>query len=122
MTGNVFQGPALIRLVDVRQIPISDSWDVRFEKMTFANNRCDHTAEPSPRLITADLFGSHMIVTANQIKTPRTFNNPPLRGNSFGFGLRPQVVVMGNYTTGNYTGVSTTVPAPIPPNNFNVIA
>ena len=112
ISGNVFQGPSRDRLVDVRRVVLTDKFDLRFEKLTFSVNRCDHFGRPGPQNITADLYGSHMIVTSNQVKTPA-------KGHSFGFGNRPRVAATSNYTTGNYVNVATTVPAALL--NFNVI-
>jgi hypothetical protein len=61
--------------------------------------------------VTADLFGSHMIVTSNHVKSPQG-------SLSIGLGARPQVALIANCTTGGYFQLNTTVPAPF--NSFNV--
>jgi hypothetical protein len=110
VSGNEFQGPSASRLVDLRRLSITPIVDLRFEKMTFSVNRCDHFGRPGPANITADLYGSHMIVTSNQVKTP-------VKGHSFGFGGRLKVAATSNYTTGDWVNVGSTIPAVFP--NFN---
>ncbi len=111
VTDNYFQGLGLTRLVQIPRLLINASSDLRFEKLVFGNNRCDHTGRGGDDSITADLFASHVIVTSNHVKSPPgSF--------SIGLGERPQVALLANCTTGNYFGVNTTVPAPL--NNFNV--
>jgi hypothetical protein len=110
VSGNEIQGPSASRLVDLRRIVITPNVDLRFEKMTFSVNRCDHFGREGPANITADLYGSHMIVSSNQVKTPA-------KGHSFGFGGRLKVAATSNYTTGDWVNVGSTIPAIFP--NFN---
>jgi hypothetical protein len=110
VSGNEFEGPSASRLVDLRRIILTPNIDLRFEKMTFSVNRCDHFGRPGPANITADLYGSHMIVSSNQVKTPD-------KGHSFGFGGRKKVAATSNYTTGDWVNVGSTIPAVFP--NFN---
>src|SRR5262249_55101831 len=87
-------------------IPVSQALDIRFDKVTFANNRCDHLTPAGDAASTVALFGSHMIVMGNHVKAPlRTVFSMDL-------GNRPRVALLGNYTTGDYVNVTTTVPTP----------
>jgi hypothetical protein len=112
ITGNVFQGPGRTHLVELLRVPIAPPFDLRFEKVTFANNRCDHSTMRGEGASTVALFGNHMIVTGNHVKAslPSIF--------AMHLGNRPRVALLANYTTGGYTAVNTTVPAPLA--NFNV--
>jgi len=116
ITDNIFQGPSLSRLIDIRRFPVFTqgglSVDLRFEKLTFSGNHCDHDGPSANTVITADIFGTRMVVTGNQVNTP-------FSGHSFGFGGRQLVATMSNHSTGDYVNVGSTVPAPLA--NFNVI-
>src|SRR5262249_17680780 len=111
VTDNYFQGLSVSRLVQIPVVSLTDTTSLRFEKLTFANNRCDHTGPGGDASVTADLFANHMIVTSNHVKSP-------LGSHSIGLGNRPQVALITNYTTGDYFQASSTVPAPIA--NFNI--
>ena len=116
VTDNVFQGPSLTRLVDVRAIPIfandNFSIDLRFRKLTFSGNHCDHVGDANDAIRTVDVFATRMVVTGNQVNTPPA-------GFSFGFGGRDFVAAMSNHSTRSYINVGSTVPAPLL--NFNVV-
>jgi hypothetical protein len=113
INGNVFQGPGRTNLVELQRIVINDNIDLRFEKVTFGTNRCEHVTAAAAGQVSATvlLFGTHMIVTGNHVKAPAGVN-------SFNLGNRPRVAVLGNITTGAFIGVNTTVPTPH--TNFNV--
>jgi hypothetical protein len=115
--GNVFHGPGLTHLVQIPRVPLESipnlQYDLRFEKLVFANNRCDHTqAQPNDNGGTALLYATHPAVQGNQVKGPAGVT-------SFHLGGRPRVALMGNVSTGGYTGVNNPVPAPFA--SFNVI-
>jgi hypothetical protein len=115
--GNVFHGPGLTHLVQIPRVPLESiptiQNDLRFEKLVFANNRCDHTqAQPNDNGGTALLYATHPAVQGNQVKGPAGVN-------AFHLGGRPRVALMGNVSTGGYAGVNNPVPAPFA--SFNVI-
>jgi hypothetical protein len=109
--GNVFQGPGRTHLVELVRVVLTDNIDLRFEKVTFATNRCEHATAAGDAAATVRLFGSHMIVTGNHVKAPAGVN-------AFHLGSRPRVALLGNVTTGGYAALSTTVPTPH--TDFNV--
>jgi hypothetical protein len=111
INGNVFHGPGRTHLVELQRIVLTDNIDLRFEKVTFGTNRCEHATGAGEAAATVRLFGTHMIVTGNHVKAPPGVN-------AFNLGNRPRVALLGNVTTGPYAGVSTTVPTPH--TNFNV--
>jgi hypothetical protein len=110
IAGNTFQGPGRTNLVELQRVVVSEQLDYRFEKVTFANNRCDHsTAIGDKATTTVKLFGSHLIVTSNHVKAP-----PDVR--AFDLGGR-KTGLMGNGTTGTYVNAGAAIPLPIA--NFN---
>jgi hypothetical protein len=116
ITGNVFEGPGLTHLVELQQIVLAatptSTTDLRFEKVTFANNRCLHSTRANDGFSTVTLFGSHMIVNGNHVKAP-----PGVP--SFDLNHVEKIAVIANCTTGIYLKVVPTVlPAPI--GSFNV--
>jgi hypothetical protein len=118
LSGNIFEGPGRTHLVEVPMVPIATGipnlqYDLRFEKLTFANNRCDHTIAQGDAASTALLFGSHMIVTGNHVKGLHNIAAMDL-------GHRAHVMLLANYTTGAYRNAAATTAPSVPPNNFNV--
>jgi hypothetical protein len=109
---NVFHGPAQRRLVDIRQQPLNAVFKFHYEKLTFSNNRLDHTG--AVEVVTADLYGFQMIVSGNQVKTVAS------SGHSIGLGNRPRPMVVGNYTTRSYVQVDLGTVMPTPLASFNI--
>ena len=111
ITGNVFQGPGLKHLVELQRVPVmpvpSGEIDLRFERVTFANNRCDHKTEPADGVSTVKLFGAHLIVTGNHVKAARDVHAMDLGG-------RPKVALVANCTTGDYIGLAPMPNSPVP--------
>lgn len=115
--GNHFQGPGRTHLVEIPRILLGTvsnvQYDLRFEKLVFANNRCDHTAAQAGDLgSTAMLYATHPAVQGNQVKGPAGLPSIHLGG-------RPRVALLGNVTTGAYLGLNN--PVPSPHTSFNVI-
>lgn len=71
ITDNKFVGKGNSALVELRQTPLSDSINLRFERVFFNQNYCNHfgaSAEVSGNA-TVQLVGSAGVVMGNQIKT-----------------------------------------------------
>ncbi|RFC36159.1 MAG: copper-binding protein (NosD) [Candidatus Nitrotoga sp. SPKER] len=112
VSDNHFSGPGRTHLVEFMRIVINDNIDLRFEKVTFSNNICDHlNAEVNPRGASVLLWGGHLIAMGNHIKAATNVNAMSLTN-------RPKIVLMGNITTGDYINTGTVTPLPII--NFNV--
>jgi hypothetical protein len=109
IAGNTFQGPGRTNLVELRRVVASPQIDLRFEKVTFANNRCDHSTAVGDQATTVKLFGSHLIVTSNHVKAPQDVRAFDLGGRKTG--------LLGNATTGTYVDAGAAIPLPIA--NFN---
>jgi uncharacterized protein DUF6519/parallel beta helix pectate lyase-like protein len=109
IAGNTFQGPGRTNLVELRRVVASPQIDLRFEKVTFANNRCDHSTAAGDQATTVKLFGSHLIVTSNHVKAPQDVRAFDLGGRKTG--------LLGNATTGTYVDAGAAIPLPIA--NFN---
>jgi hypothetical protein len=114
ISGNVFQGPGNTRLVELQRIQFTDNIDLRFEKVAFSNNRCEHITQRGDAAATVLLFGSHLIVIGNHVKAPRDVAAMHL-------GNRPRVALLGNYSTGPFAAVNTTVPTPHTDYNVQII-
>ncbi len=87
INGNVFQGPGRTHLVELQRIVLTDNIDLRFEKVTFGTNRCEHLTQAGDAAATVLLFGTHMIVTGNHVKAPAGDQfvqpeQPPARGSA----------------------------------------
>lgn len=109
---NHFRGPGRTHLVEFMRIQFTDDIDLRFEKVTFNNNICDHLgAEASDVGATVRLWGGHLIAMGNHVKAAANVNAMSLSN-------RNKIVLMGNITTGDYIHTGTAIPLPI--NNFNV--
>ena len=111
---NVFTGPGLTHLVELQHnpIPLPEPFDFRFEKVTFANNVCDHRNAEGEGATTVLLWGSHLIVTCNHVK-----GDPGVKAiDLWNLG---KVALVGNVTTGEIVRVANTV-RPSPHADFNV--
>ena len=112
VTDNHFRGPGRSYLVEFFPVRISDNLDLRFEKVTFNNNICDHlNAEAMEDAATVRLWGRNLIAMSNHIKAPNGVN-------AMSLGNRHRVALMGNITTGGYIRVGTVTPAPL--TDFNI--
>jgi nitrous oxidase accessory protein NosD len=110
--GNHFRGPGRSQLVEFRRIQYTDNIDLRFEKVTFNNNVCDHlSAEASNLGATVRLWGGHLIAMGNHVKAA-------VNVNAMSLSNRNKIALMGNITTGDYIQTGTVTPLPIA--NFNV--
>lgn len=108
---NHFSGPGRTHLVEFMRIVITDNIDLRFEKVAFNNNICDHfSAEANPRGASVRLWGGHLIAMGNHVKAAVNVNAMSLANSS--------AALMGNVTTGDYTGTNKVTPLQF--NNFNV--
>jgi len=109
---NHFRGPGRTRLVEFLRIQYNDNTDLRFEKVAFNNNVCDHlSAEVNEMNATVWLWGGHLIAMGNHVKAAANVN-------AMSLSHRDKIALMGNITTGDYINTGTVTPAPI--NNFNV--
>ena len=108
---NHFRGPGHTLLVEFMRIVLTDNIDLRFEKVMFSNNVCDHlSAEANPQGATVRLWGGHLIAIGNHIKAAVNVNAMSLANR--------KTALMGNVTTGDFTGINNVTP--IPSINFNV--
>ncbi|MEA2114339.1 MAG: DUF6519 domain-containing protein [Thermodesulfobacteriota bacterium] len=114
VSDNVFQGPGQHHLVEFMNVPLNGTLDLRFEKVTFNNNHCNHEFSQTDQEDSATvlLWGSQLIIMGNHVKAHPGMNSMDLSNSR-------RVTLMGNITTGNYIRVTAVVPSPIP--NFNVI-
>ena len=103
--GNKFYGKGFSALVQLAQLPISDSFNLRFERVFFSNNYCMHFGRFDDRGATVLLTGSAGTVMGNHVKGP-----PGTR--SIDLGGMPAAVV-GNITSGAIVNISN-FPAPDP--------
>ena len=109
--GNTFLGNGATALVELLSQPLTDTLNVRFERVTFSNNYCMHfSLPPSDNRATVSLTGRHGAVVGNQIKS--------FLGNYFPVNL--------NFMDATYVGnVTENVPiqgtfVPTPPESFNL--
>lgn len=112
VTDNRFRGPGRSTLVEFFPVTINDFLDLRFEKVTFNNNICEHlNAEAQEDAATVRLWGRNLIAMANHVKANSN-------ANAMSLGNRDRVALMGNITTGGYIRVGTVTPTPI--TDFNI--
>ena len=75
VSDNHFSGPGRTHLVEFMRIVLTDNIDLRFEKVIFSNNICDHlSAEANPRGASVRLWGGHLIAMGNHIKAAVNVN------------------------------------------------
>ncbi|MDH4235079.1 MAG: right-handed parallel beta-helix repeat-containing protein, partial [Gallionella sp.] len=109
--GNHFRGPGKTSLVELMRIIYTPNIDSRFEKVTFNNNLCDHlSAEANTQAASVRLWGGHLIAMGNHVKAAANVNAMSLANR--------KAALMGNVTTGDYTGANNVTPLPL--TNFNV--
>lgn len=112
INNNHFHGPGRTHLVEFMRIAITPNIDLRFEKLSFSNNNCDHIdAESDSKNASIGLWGGHLIVMGNHVKAAPNVNAMSLAN-------RNKIALMGNITTGDY--INTGVVTPLPIANFNV--
>lgn len=103
---NKFIGTGASALVELRQTPVQENLNIRFERVFFSNNYCMHFAStPDERLASVVLVGRACTVMGNHVKAtlPGYF--------SFDFnGMRGPFV--GNVTSGGALGYNPFAPAP----------
>lgn len=103
---NKLVGTGASALVELRQFPVQDNLNIRFERVFFSNNYCMHVSgPPDDRFATVVLVGRGCTVLGNQVKatTPGYF--------SFDFnGMRGPFI--GNITSGNALQYNPFPPAP----------
>ena len=112
--GNKFTGTGRTALVQLLEFALGDSFNVRFERVSFDHNYCMHVAptEPNAKLATVSLTGRRAIVMGNHIKAT----------------TRGYFSVDFNNMPGPYMGNVTAGPTlqhpdfPVPPASFNMIA
>lgn len=115
IANNFLSGPGRTQLVELPHIEVSKgTQDLRFEKVTFSTNVCDHfNAAPSENEATVRLWGGHLIASGNHVKAL----DPKVH--SMDLEMRNRVTLMGNITTGDYIGVTSAI-KPWPIADFNV--
>ena len=101
--GNKFYGKGFNALVQLTQIPVSDSFSLRFERVFFSNNYCMHFGPFDDRGATVVLTGTAGTVMGNHVKGPRGRR-------SIDMGGMPAAVV-GNIASGDIVNISN-FPAP----------
>ena len=112
VSGNHFSGPGRTTLVEFMRIALTNNIDLRFEKVIFNNNICDHfSAEANTQGASVRLWGGHLIAMGNHIKAAAKVNSMSLANSS-------KTALMGNITTGDYINIGTVTPTPLI--NFNV--
>lgn len=109
--GNSFTGSGATALVEILSQQLTDTTNIRFERVTFSDNYCMHVSlPPSDNRATVSLSGRHAAVVGNQIKS--------LVGEYFPVNL--------NFMDATYVGnVAENVPVqggfvPTPTNSFNL--
>ena len=109
--GNSFTGSGATALVEILSQQLTDTANIRFERVTFSDNYCMHfSLPPSDNRATVSLTGRHAAVVGNQIKS--------LVGEYFPVNL--------NFMDATYVGnVAENVPVqggfvPTPTNSFNL--
>ncbi|KHE93410.1 MAG: right-handed parallel beta-helix repeat-containing protein [Candidatus Scalindua rubra] len=125
VTDNFFHGPGFSHLIEFMEIEFTnnDNLGLRFEKVTFNNNSCEHLIigeEDTRDKVTVFFWGSHLIVIGNHVKTVTdatefVLPHPGFRSMDLN-GLRN--TLMGNVTTGDFWNSASSVPAP--PQEFNI--
>ncbi len=76
ISDNKFIGTGAMALVELVQIPITDSIFIRFERVLFSGNYCSHISpafDDNIRAATVSLVGRHSTVSGNQIKAATPF-------------------------------------------------
>lgn len=110
--GNVFHGAGSPHLVEFVRAPRYE--DLRFEKVTFSNNYCEHVSNfigDHDQRVTVSFWGRHLIVMGNHIKAAQYLS-------SMNFNEDGEVALMGNVTTGSIKDYGNSTPTPH--NNFNI--
>lgn len=93
ITGNKFYGKGLSALVQVMEVPVSDNLRLRFERLFYTQNYCNHFGARGDRGATVNLVGSAAVVMGNQVKGD--FRRPSIDLNNMAG------TVVGNITSGD---------------------
>lgn len=94
IVNNKFYGKGFFALVQMLEIPVTDSFSLRFERVFFTGNYCNHWGARMPRSATVMLTGTAGVVMGNQVKgVPRTAPSIDLTGMAG--------TVVGNITAGD---------------------
>lgn len=107
--GNKFYGKSPGALVELAQIPLTDTLKLRFERVLFSNNYCAHLSAADDKSATVMLTGTAATVMGNHVKGPRGKASIDMGG------MRGAVV--GNVTSGSITNDSN---FPAPEANYNL--
>lgn len=94
IANNKFYGKGFFALVQLYEIPLTDSVQLRFERVFFNGNYCSRWGTRDPRGATVVLTGTAAVVMGNQVKDlPRDSRSIDLTGMAG--------TVVGNITSGN---------------------
>lgn len=107
--GNKFYGKGRSALVQLAEIPVSESFNLRFERVFFSNNYCLHFAPFDDRGATVMLTGAAGTVMGNHVKGPRGKPSIDMGGMAG--------AVVGNVTSGD---IVNDFNFPAPEINFNL--
>ncbi|WP_343519431.1 DUF6519 domain-containing protein [Sphingomonas sp.] len=93
IVNNKFYGKGLSALVQLTQLQSTDTFRLRFERVFFTGNYCNHWGARTPRSATVALLGTAGVVMGNQVKgMPRSLPSIDLNGMAG--------TVIGNITAG----------------------
>jgi hypothetical protein len=116
---NHFSGPGRPHLVELALVDLgapgpNTTFDTRFARVGFAHNHLEHT-DTNDKSITVSLRGGQHLAVQGNYQTAATGVGAADLAN------RPQAVVLGNVTTGDFVGqAGGTVPAPLASFNVNL--
>lgn len=106
ITNNKFYGKGFSALVQLSEIPLTDNLGLRFERVFFTGNYCNHWGARDPSRATVVLTGTAGVVMGNQVKGfPRDAPSIDLSGMAG--------TVVGNITAGDIVN-DPNFPAPEP--------
>ncbi|MBA3339001.1 MAG: right-handed parallel beta-helix repeat-containing protein [Geodermatophilaceae bacterium] len=109
IVSNKFYGKGFSALVQLAQIPVNDSFNLRFERVFFSNNYCMHFGPFDNRGATVMLTGTAGTVMGNHVKGPRGKRSIDMGGMAG--------AVVGNVTSGD---IVNDFNFPAPETNFNL--
>jgi hypothetical protein len=107
--GNKFYGRGNIALVQLYEVPLSDSFSIRFERVFFSNNYCMHVGKVDDKGATVILSGTAATVMGNHVKGPRGLNSINMTGMAG--------AIVGNVTSGDIVNDGN---FPAPETNYNL--
>lgn len=109
IAGNKFYGKGFSALVQVTQVQVSQNSWVRFERLFFTHNYCNHFEPRKGRAATVDLVGRGAVISGNHVKG---YSDGPSFDLKFSKGT-----VIANVTTGPILGLN----FPINTTDFNAL-